>query len=742
MSPDERRDKLVDATLSLLREHGRAVTTRQIAEAAGVAEGTIFRVVESKDELVDAAVQRAFEPGALVERIEEIDATLPLEDRLVRLVAILQQRFLATFGLMKKVGMVRPPDHLHDSPEAVAWRARLIELLTAVVGADADRLAVEPEQLVHTLRLLTFAGSHPHISDGHLLTPEQIVGTVLHGLLSERGGLMLIRILRTHLAPYKRWLAAIVVLQFVATVAMLYLPSLNADIIDKGVAVNDTDVILHIGMVMLAVSLLQIVCSVISVACASRTAMSFGRDLRGALFHRVGAFSGREVAQFGAPSLITRNTNDVQQVQMLALMACSLAVQVPIMMVGGVVMAMREDLGLSWLLAIVVPALFLAVGLVVSQMVPSFRLVQSRIDDVNRILREQISGIRVVRAFVREPRETQRFAEANDGLTEVSITAGRWMATMFPLVMLVVNISSVAVIWFGGHRVNDGEMQVGALTAFLSYLMQILMSVMMGTFMLMQIPRSAVCADRIAEVLDTEPSVVPPPDGVMSFQQSGTLDLEDVSFTYPGAEQPVLCDVTFSARPGQMVAIIGSTGAGKSTLLNLVPRLFDATSGLVRVDGVDVRDVEPEVLWSRIGLIPQKAFLFTGTVRSNLLHGKPDATEDELWHALEVAQARDFVERMPEGLDAPIVQGGTNVERRPATAARDRQGARAAAGDLPVRRRVLRARPDHRRPAARGAEARDPRGDGRRRGPAGVHDPPRRPDPGARGRPRRRPRHP
>jgi ATP-binding cassette subfamily B protein len=472
---------------------------------------------------------------------------------------------------------------------------------------------------------------------------------------------MLFRILRTHLAAYKPWLAAIVVLQFIATVAMLTLPSLNADIIDKGVAVGDTDYIMRTGAVMLGVSLVQIACSVVAVACAARTAMSFGRDLRAAVFARVGSFSGREVAQFGAPSLITRNTNDVQQVQMLALMTCSLAVQVPIMMVGGIVMAMREDLALSWLLAVVVPALFVSVGFVVSQMVPSFRLVQSRIDDVNRILREQISGIRVVRAFVREPRETERFAEANDGLTEVSIRAGRWMATMFPLVMLVINLSSVAVIWFGGHRVNAGEMQVGALTAFLSYLMQILMSVMMGTFMLMMIPRSSVCADRIGEVMETRPSVVPPADGVVDLAVSGHLDLDDVSFTYPGAEQPVLCEISFSARPGQTVAIIGSTGAGKSTLVNLVPRLFDASAGTVRVDGVDVRDIEPEVLWSRIGLVPQKAFLFTGTVRSNLLHGKPDATDEELWHALEVAQARDFVERMPGQLDAPIVQGGTNV---------------------------------------------------------------------------------
>jgi ATP-binding cassette, subfamily B, multidrug efflux pump len=471
---------------------------------------------------------------------------------------------------------------------------------------------------------------------------------------------MLLRLLRTYLAPYRSWLAAIVALQFTSTVAMLYLPSLNADIIDKGVAVGDTDYILRTGGIMLAVSLLQIACSVTAVACSARTAMSFGRDLRAVVFHRVGSFSGREVAQFGAPSLITRTTNDVQQVQMLTLMSCTLAATVPIMMVGGVVMAMREDLGLSWLLAVVVPALFLSVGLVVSRMVPSFRLVQSRIDDVNRILREQISGIRVVRAFVREPHETERFGTANDGLTEVSVRAGRWMATMFPLVMLILNISQVAVIWFGGHRVDAGQMQVGALTAFLSYLMQILMSVMMGTFMLMMIPRSAVCADRIAEVLDTEPSVVPPAEGVTRLTGEG-IAFDDVSFTYPGADQPVLCEVSFEARPGQTVAVIGSTGAGKSTLVNLVPRLFDATAGRVRVDGVDVRDLEPELLWSRIGLVPQQAFLFTGTVRSNLLHGKADATEDELWHALEIAQARDFVERMPEGLDAPITQGGTNV---------------------------------------------------------------------------------
>ncbi|MCD4523984.1 ABC transporter ATP-binding protein [Nocardioides sp. cx-173] len=472
---------------------------------------------------------------------------------------------------------------------------------------------------------------------------------------------MLLQLMRTYLRPYRASLSVIVVLQLVSTVALLYLPSLNADIIDDGVAVGDTDYIVRVGAVMLAVSLVQIACSVVAVWFSARTAMAFGRDLRAAVFHRVGSFSGRELAQFGAPSLITRNTNDVQQVQMLTLMTCTMAVSVPIMMVGGILMAMREDLGLSWLLAIVVPALFVSVGFVVSRMVPSFRLVQERIDGVNRVLREQITGIRVVRAFVREPHETRRFARANDDLTEVSVRAGRWMATMFPLVMLVVNVSSVAVIWFGGHRVDQGQMEVGALTAFLSYLMQILMSVMMGTFMLMMVPRSAVCADRIAEVLATDSSVVPPADPVHEVTGRGVLELDGVGFTYPGAEQPVLSDVSFQARAGQTVAVIGSTGAGKSTLLNLVPRLFDATAGEVRVDGVGVRDLDPTMLWSKIGLVPQRAFLFTGTVASNLRHGKPDATGEELWQALEIAQARDFVEAMPEGLDAPIVQGGTNV---------------------------------------------------------------------------------
>ncbi len=472
---------------------------------------------------------------------------------------------------------------------------------------------------------------------------------------------MLLRLMREYLSPYRGWLAAIVVLQFTSTVAMLLLPSLNADIIDNGVAQGDTGYIVRLGGIMLAIALVQAACSMASAWFGSQAAMASGRDLRAAVFERIGTFSSREVASYGAPSLITRATNDVQQVQMLAMMTCLMAVTIPIMMVGGIVMAMREDFGLSWLVVAVVPVLFLCIGIVVSQMVPAFRLVQERLDDVNRVLREQITGIRVVRAFVREPQETARFAASNDDLTDMSLRAGRWMAAMFPLVMVVSNVASVGVIWFGGHRVDNGQMEVGALTAFLSYLMQILMSVMMGTFMLMMVPRASVSADRIAEVLNTDSSIVPPADPVTSVSLAGHLDLEDVGFTYPGAEAPVLDGVSLSVRPGRTIAVIGSTGAGKTTLINLVPRLLDATTGRVVVDGVDVRDLEPELLWSRIGLVPQRAYLFTGTVASNLRYGRPDATDEELWRALEIAQGADFVRAMPSLLDAPIVQGGTNV---------------------------------------------------------------------------------
>jgi ATP-binding cassette subfamily B protein len=472
---------------------------------------------------------------------------------------------------------------------------------------------------------------------------------------------MLLRLVRLYAAPYRRPLTFVVVLQFIGTMGALYLPSLNADIIDNGVITGDTAYIFRIGALMLGVTFVQIICSVGAVWFGARTAMSFGRDVRTAIFHRVGTFSQREVQDFGAPSLITRQTNDVQQVQMLVLLSCTLMVMAPIMMVGGIIMAIREDLGLSWLIAVTVPVLAVLLGFIISRMVPSFRLMQARIDEVNRLLREQITGVRVVRAFVREPRETERFDAANRDLTTVAIRAGRWQALMFPTVMLVANVASVAVLWFGGHRVESGEMQIGALTAYLSYLLQIVMAVMMGTFMMMMIPRSAVCADRMMEVLDTDSSVVPSADPVIDLPERGTLSFDGVEFSYPGADAPVLQDLTFRAEPGQTVAVIGSTGAGKSTLVNLVPRLFDVTGGTVAVDGIDVRRLDPDQLWSVIGLIPQKAYLFSGTVRSNLLHGKPEATDDELWTALEIAQADGFVRAMPEGLDAPIVQGGTNV---------------------------------------------------------------------------------
>ena len=472
---------------------------------------------------------------------------------------------------------------------------------------------------------------------------------------------MLLRILRRYLQPYQRWITAIVVLQLVGTIASLYLPSLNADIIDNGVVLGDTAYILRTGGWMLAVSLIQIACTITAVYFGARTAMAFGRDLRSAIFRRVGSFSSREVGHFGAPSLITRNTNDVQQVQMLAMMGFTMMIAAPIMMVGGVIMALRENVGLSWLVAAAVPVLVAVVGVIISRMVPGFRLMQKRLDMINQVLREQISGIRVIRAFVREPFETTRFGTANRELTDVTITVGRWMAAVFPSVMLILNVSSVAVLWFGGLRVDAGVMEIGSLTAFLAYLIQILMAVMMSTIMLVMVPRAAVSADRIGEVLDTESSVVPPEHGVTRVASRGELEFRNVGFTYAGAAHPVLFDLTFSARPGQITAIVGSTGAGKSTLLNLIPRLFDTTEGVIEVDGVDVRQFDPEALWAKIGLVPQRAYLFSGTVASNLRYGKPDATEDEMWEALEIAQAADFVAAMPEGLDAPISQGGTNV---------------------------------------------------------------------------------
>ena len=471
---------------------------------------------------------------------------------------------------------------------------------------------------------------------------------------------MLISLLKRYLQPYKGPLIAVVVLQFLGTLAALYLPTLNADIIDNGVAKGDTTYIIQVGVVMLAITFVQVICTIATVFFGARTAMAFGRDTRAAIFHRVGSFSAREVTRFGAPSLITRTTNDVQQVQMLVLLTCTLMVAAPIMAVGGIVMALKQDVGLAWLIVVSVGALVTAISFIVTRMVPQFRRMQTRLDTVNRVLREQITGIRVVRAFVREDVERERFGKANDDLTETALSVGRLMALMFPTVMLVLNVSSVAVLWFGGHRIDAGEMQIGSLTAFLSYLMQILMSIMMATFMLVLIPRAAVCAERITEVLETDSSVVSAESPVTDLTEHSQVELVDVAFQYPGAEDPVLSGISFTARSGQTTAIIGSTGSGKTTLLSLIPRLFDATEGSVRVDGIDVKDLAPDLLHSLMGLVPQKAYLFTGTIATNLRYGKPDATDDELWEALRIAQADEFVREIAEGLEAPVAQGGTN----------------------------------------------------------------------------------
>jgi ATP-binding cassette subfamily B protein len=453
----------------------------------------------------------------------------------------------------------------------------------------------------------------------------------------------------------------LVLLQLMSTIGALYLPTLNADIIDNGVVKGDTGYIVGLGGVMLGVTVVQMVCAIGAVFYGARTAMSVGRDIRKSVFDQVQRFSAREVGQFGAPSLITRTTNDVQQVQMLVLMSFTLMVSAPIMCVGGIVMALGQDVPLSSLLLAVVPVLGISVSLIVRKMRPLFRTMQKRVDVVNRVLREQITGIRVIRAFVKDDFEQRRFGGANDELTAVSLATGRLMALMFPTVMAIVNLSSVAVLWFGAHRIDSGGMQVGALTAFLSYLMQILMSVMMATFMFMMVPRAEVCAERIEEVLGTDSSVVPPKAPVLDLRRHGHLELVGATFAYPGAEAAVLRGVDLEARPGQTTAVIGSTGSGKSTLLGLIPRLYDATGGRVLVDGEDVGTIDPALLAETVGLVPQRPYLFSGTVASNLRYGKPDATDEELWHALEVAQAKDFVLKLEGRLEAPIAQGGSNV---------------------------------------------------------------------------------
>lgn len=472
---------------------------------------------------------------------------------------------------------------------------------------------------------------------------------------------MLTRVLRSHLRPYGRLLLGVMLLQGGAAAAALALPTVNARIIDHGVIPGDVPYIYRWGSVMLAFAFVQGAFAAVAMYYGGKVAMAFGRDLRGDLFHRVTGFSAREVGRFGAPSLITRITNDVQQVQWFVVMACTVAIGAPIMLVIGVAMALRQDVGLTVVLVVAIPVVMVILAVLVSRMVPAFGLMQERIDSVNRILREQVTGIRVVRAFVREPEESARFASANGDLMEVSLLTGRLMAAMFPTVTFLISASSIGVIWLGADRVNSGDLQIGALVAFLTYLVQILMTVVMGTIIVAMAPRAAVAAGRIQEVLDTESSVVPPSEPVHELATPGVLELRDVEFRYPGAEHAVLSGISFTTLPGRTTAIIGSTGAGKTTLVNLIPRLVDCTAGSVRVGGVDVRDLDPDVLWGAIGFVPQKPYLFSGTVADNLRFGKPGATDDEMWEALEVAQAADFVREMPGALEARIEQGGANV---------------------------------------------------------------------------------
>ena len=472
---------------------------------------------------------------------------------------------------------------------------------------------------------------------------------------------MLGKILFRYLSKYRWLLAGVLVFQFASAMASLYLPRLNADIIDQGVAKADIDYIWSHGSFMLMISLGQIIASIVATFFAARAAMQVGRDIRADVFSRVSGFSEREVSQFGAGSLITRNTNDVQQVQMLAMMGATMFVTAPLLAIGGIIMAVQTNVGLSWLIAVSVPALLIAAGIIIGRMVPLFRSYQGKLDSVNRIMREQLTGVRVVRAFVRERIEEERFRGANTDIMIVGRNVGSLFVLLFPLFMLILNVTVVAVIWFGGIEVNQGTVEVGTLFAFMQYIGQIMMGVIMSSFMAMMIPRAAVSAERVGEVLDAESSMTRPENGVTEFPNPGTVAFDDVEFTYPGAESPVLSGISFRAEQGETVAIVGSTGAGKTTLISLIPRLFDVTGGAVRVGGTDVREADVEALWASIGLVPQRPFLFTGTVASNLRYGREDATDEELWKALEIAQGRDFVEEMPDGLNSRIAQGGTNV---------------------------------------------------------------------------------
>jgi ATP-binding cassette subfamily B protein len=472
---------------------------------------------------------------------------------------------------------------------------------------------------------------------------------------------VLLKLLRERLGVYRRRLSLLVALQAVQTVATLALPTLSARIIDRGILAHDNGYIRRVGGLMLGLSLVQVVFASGAVYLGAQVAMGFGRDVRGGLFHTVTGYSAREVGVFGAPSLITRITNDVQQVQLLVAMTCTMAVGAPLTIVVGVILALHQDVGLSVILAFAIPAAAILLGFIVGRMVPSFRLMQIRLDGINRILREQITGIRVIRAFVREPEERARFASANAGLTATALRASRLMAWTFPLVNLVVNLASVAVLWLGASRIDSGHLQIGSLVAYLSYLIQILMAVMLATFTISMVPRAAVSAGRIQEVIDTDSTVVAPAHPRPMAPGAVAISFRGVSFHYPGAEHSVLDDISFETAPGETTAIVGSTGAGKTTLLQLIPRLFDVTGGSVRLGSTDVRELDTKDLWSRIGLVPQRPYLFSGTIASNLRDGLPGASEQQMWEALEIAQAADFVRRMPRALDAHIEQGGTNV---------------------------------------------------------------------------------
>jgi ATP-binding cassette subfamily B protein len=469
------------------------------------------------------------------------------------------------------------------------------------------------------------------------------------------------KILLRYLKTYRWLLLGVLVFQFASAYAQLTLPRLNADIIDQGVAKADIGYIWSHGAIMLAVALGQIVAAIIATYFAARAAMAAGRDIRRDVYQKVSGFSEREVTQFGAGSLITRNTNDVQQVQMLAMMGATMLVSAPMLAIGGIIMALQQDMGMAWIIAVSVAAILLLIGIIASRMVPLFRSYQSKLDGVNLVMREQLTGVRVVRAFVRERIEEARFRLANTDIMVVGRRVGSLFVLMFPMAMLVMNITVVAVIWFGGIRVNDGEIEIGTLFAFMQYVGLILGGVLMASFMTIMIPRAAVSAERIGEVLDVRSSLDRPDTPVSSFTAPGTVEFDDVAFAYPGADEPILSGISFRADPGETVAIVGSTGAGKTTLVSLIPRLFDVSSGSVRIAGVDVRDADLDLLWKGIGLVPQRPYLFTGTVASNLRFGREEATDAELWRALEIAQGREFVAEMEGGLNARIAQGGTNV---------------------------------------------------------------------------------